>query len=105
MLRLGCQGEPGAISPNGAPALAQPIAPCTQGQAVPQNLVGQGMHRCVGISGIEFCDDGHTLLPIFLIALPPVLGPPLRALLSSHLHESLKGPEGLLAPALPIGVD
>src|SRR5215469_16966515 len=26
--------------------------------------------------------------------MPPVLGPPLRALLSSHLHESLKGPTG-----------
>jgi len=33
------------------------------------------MHRCLGISDVELCDDHHTLLPVFFIALPPVLGP------------------------------
>jgi hypothetical protein len=46
--------------------------------------------------------DHHTFLPVFLIALPTVLDPLLRTLLPSHLHDQR---EGLLAPALPIGVD
>jgi hypothetical protein len=63
--------------------------PCQQpqGSAVLQNLVGHGVHRRFGIPGVELCDDHHTLLPIFLIALPSVLGAPLRALLPGHLHE------------------
>jgi len=36
------------------------------------------MHRRFGISGVEFCDDRHTLLPLLFGALTPVLGPPLR---------------------------
>jgi hypothetical protein len=42
--------------------------------AVLQNLVGQGVHRRVGISGVEFGDDHHPLPPIFFLALPTVLG-------------------------------
>jgi hypothetical protein len=30
-----------------------------------QDLVGKGMHRRFGISGVELCDDHHTLLPVF----------------------------------------
>jgi hypothetical protein len=48
-------------------------------------LIGQGVQGRFGISSVEFCDDRHTLLPVFFIALPPVLGPLLRALLPSHL--------------------
>jgi len=47
-----------------------------------------------GVSGVELCDDHHTLLPVFFLALAPLLGPPLRLLLPGHLHESLKGPAG-----------
>jgi hypothetical protein len=36
------------------------------------------MHRHVEISGVEFCDEDHTLPPIFFLALPTVLGPLLR---------------------------
>jgi len=37
-----------------------------------------------GVSGVELCDDHHTLLPVFFLALAPLLGPPLRSLLLSH---------------------
>jgi hypothetical protein len=56
-----------------------------QGLAVPQNLIGKGLHRRGRISGVELCDDHHTLPPIFFLALPPVLGPLLRALLRRSL--------------------
>jgi hypothetical protein len=41
-----------------------------------------------GVSGVELCDDHHTLPPLLFIALPPVLGALLRALLPGHLHPS-----------------
>jgi hypothetical protein len=50
-----------------------------------QDLVGKGMQRRFGIPGIEFCDDHHTTLLLLVLALPPVLGPLLRTLLSGHL--------------------
>jgi hypothetical protein len=65
-----------------------------QGSAVLQDLIVKGVHRRLGIFGVKLCDNHHTLPPFFFIALPPVFGPLLRALLSSHLHESLKGPTG-----------
>jgi hypothetical protein len=46
------------------------------------------MHRRFGISGVELCDDHHTFPPLFLLALPPVLGPLLRSLLPGHLRQS-----------------
>jgi hypothetical protein len=54
-----------------------------------QDLVGKGVHRRLGVSGVEFCDD-HTRLPLLFIALPPVFGPllrslPLGSLLPGHL--------------------
>jgi hypothetical protein len=45
------------------------------------------MHRRVGISGVELCDDHHTLPPLLFLALTPVLGPLPRLLLPGHLHE------------------
>jgi len=39
------------------------------------------------ISGVEFCDDHHTLSSFLFSALTPVLGPLLRLLLPGHLHE------------------
>jgi hypothetical protein len=71
LVRRGRQRGPGGNSPNGAPALAQPIA------------VASG-----GISGVEFCDDHHTLLSVLILALPPVLGPLLRLLLPGHPDQS-----------------
>ena len=40
-----------------------------------------------GVSGVELCDDHHTLLPVFLIALPLALGPLLRALPSAPIPQ------------------
>jgi hypothetical protein len=49
---------------------------------------GHGVYRRLGISGVELCDDHYTLPPLLFIALPPVLGALLRALLPGHLHPS-----------------
>ena len=57
---------------NGAPASAQPIASASSRTA------RRYFRISVARAGIEFCDDHHTLLPVFLIALPPALGPLLR---------------------------
>ena len=40
-------------------------SPCQQpqGLAVLQDLVGEGVQGRFGISGVEFCDDHHTLVP------------------------------------------
>ena len=77
MVPLGRQRGPGGNIPNGAPAARPTNRLCQQpqGPAVLQNLVSQGVHRRFGISGVEFCDDHHTLPPVFFVALPPVLGP------------------------------
>jgi hypothetical protein len=40
------------------------------------------MHRRLGVSGVEFCDDHHTRLPLLFIALPPVFGSLLRSSLA-----------------------
>src|SRR5262249_6223655 len=40
------------------------------GPTVLQNLIGRGVQGRFGISGIELCDDHHTLPPFFFIALP-----------------------------------
>jgi hypothetical protein len=43
--------------------------------AVLQDLAGKGVQSRFGISGVELCDDHHTLPPFVFIALTPVLGP------------------------------
>src|SRR5215471_18677069 len=40
------------------------------GPTILQNLIGKGVQGRFGISGIELCDDHHTLPPFFFIALP-----------------------------------
>jgi len=47
------QRGPGAISANGPPACISP--------AVLQDLVGKSVHGRFGISGVELCDNYHTL--------------------------------------------
>ena len=61
---------------------------------VTQDLGSHRMHRRLRISVVEFCDDHHTLPPLFFVVSASMLGPLLCALLPSHLHESLKGPAG-----------
>jgi hypothetical protein len=39
------------------------------------DLIGKGVHRRFGISGVELGDDRHTLPPLLFLVLPPVLGP------------------------------
>src|SRR5215813_13483917 len=51
--------------------------------AVLQDLGGHRLQRRLRISDVELGDDHHTLLPVFFLALPTVLGPPLRSLLLS----------------------
>jgi hypothetical protein len=52
------------------------------------------MHRRVRISGVELCDDRHTLLPFFFIALLSVLNPLHRSfrlkVASHHLRRRLR---------------
>ena len=73
-----------------SPTSAQPIAFASYliARRYFRNLIGKGVHRGFGISGVEFCDGHHTRLPLRFIALPPVFGPLLRSLLPSHLHQS-----------------
>jgi hypothetical protein len=52
--------------------------------AVLQNLIGHSVQRRVGISGVELCDDHHTLPPVFFLTLAPVLGSLLCLLLPGH---------------------
>jgi hypothetical protein len=52
------------------------------------------MHRRFRISGVELCDDHHTLLPVFLIALPTVLGHCSACCFLAICTKSLKGPAG-----------
>jgi len=52
------------------------------------SLGGHGVYCRFRISGVELCDDHYTLPPLLFIALPPVLGALLRALLPGHLHPS-----------------
>src|SRR5215470_9133409 len=40
------------------------------------NLVGKSVHRRFGISGVELCDDHHTLPPLLFVAPPPFGGGP-----------------------------
>jgi hypothetical protein len=42
-------------------------------------------HRRRGVSGVELRSHSHTALPLFLVALPPILGRPLRSLLRHSL--------------------
>jgi hypothetical protein len=105
-VRRGRQRGPGGNSPNGAPAFAQPIA-CASSRKTSRYLRISPARACIvasGISGVELCDDHHTLSPLVFIASTPVLGL-LRLLLPGHLHESLKRSSGRPAPAPPMGVD
>jgi len=43
--------------------------------AILQDLIGKGVQSRFRISGVELCDDHHTLPLVFFIALPPMLGP------------------------------
>src|SRR5215831_11264117 len=54
-----------------------------------QNRPRHRVHCRLGIPGVELCDGHHTLPPILFLALPPMLGQPLkRSLLLGHLHQS-----------------
>src|SRR5215467_15065531 len=95
-VRLGRQRGPGGDQRERCAGFCPADCFCKQPHSptVPQDLGGHSVHRRFGISGVELCDDHHTLPPLVFLVLPPVFGPLLRALLSSHLHESLKGPTG-----------
>jgi hypothetical protein len=66
--------------------LAQPIACASSlhSAAVLQDLAGEGVQRRFGVSGVELGDNHHTLPPVFFIALPTVLCPPLCWVLPGH---------------------
>jgi hypothetical protein len=74
------------MSANGAPGLGPADRLCQQpqGSAVLQDLGGHSVHRRLGICGVEFCDDHHTLPPLLFLALPPMFGPLLRLLFPGH---------------------
>src|SRR5215472_2423873 len=78
MLRFGRQREPAAINANGTPGSVQPIA-FASSLTVRRYFRISSARACrvaSGISGIELCDDHHTLPPFFFIALPTHDVPP-----------------------------
>jgi hypothetical protein len=65
--------------------------------AILQDLVGKGVQCRLGVSGVEFRDNHHTLSPFLFSALTPVLGPLFCSLLPSHLDQS-SGSSGTIPP-------
>ena len=49
-----------------------------------------------GVSGVELCDQRHTLPPVFFIALPPVLDPLSRGAWSGEEPERQSGGDAQL---------
>jgi hypothetical protein len=77
-----------AISANGAPTSAQPIA-------FASSLTARRYFRISSARALG--DDQHSALPLLFIALTPVLGPLLRSLLPGHLHQSRNNQSKVIA--------
>jgi hypothetical protein len=59
------------------------------------------MHRRFGVSGVELCDDHHTLLPLLFLALPPVFRK--RRVIFNRLSGGVFYPARMSRLHLPVG--